>query len=89
MPPSALPELFSWDVTSPNVGRAGPGGVSDDEQRAVGALREALLREAPGARGEVWSVHLGAGMQAGYVADGLVATARRDRRSRVIVENPL
>ncbi|GAA2084055.1 hypothetical protein [Actinomadura alba] len=82
----ALPTLFSWSVVTRCDGAVllGAVGVTDEEQRALAGLGDAL-REAPaGARGLVHRVMLSFA-RCGYVYESLIARAALDPRSGAIV----
>lgn len=82
-------DLYSWQVRSGDGQRAGPGGISGEQTRALEALAEALADEPPGARGSVWAVHLRQGRRPDYDYAGLVATGFHDPQSgAVTVEGP-
>lgn len=83
---SELPRFYSWTVVTPEASSLGLGalGVSDDRNRALTNLSDAL-RDAPaGARGLVHKVMLSF-TRPGYLYEALVARGRFDPGSGTVL----
>ncbi|WP_067480664.1 hypothetical protein [Actinomadura hibisca] len=74
------PRLFSWDVPA-----ASTSGVTDDPQRAIRHIKQALATAPLGSRATVKRVALGCALNGEYHVIDQVAAARRDRTSGKVV----
>jgi hypothetical protein len=80
------PRLYSWTVLAPEKGSPvlGALGVTDDRNRALTCVDDALRSSPAGARGLVHKVMLSFS-RPGYVYEGLEARARFDPGSGAVV----
>ncbi|WP_067491459.1 hypothetical protein [Actinomadura hibisca] len=74
------PRLYSWDVE-----QGGPGGVTDDPERAIDHVNRALADAPPGTRAVVREVALGCAFSGAYRLVANVGTARRGAGGGVVV----
>lgn len=87
--PWESPRLYSWDVEPFRPSCRAPqqrvGGVTDDPDRLIDRVQEALLDAPPGTRATVREVALGGALDVGNRPLRMVATARRGDRSGGVV----
>ncbi|MGI5326906.1 hypothetical protein [Actinomadura nitritigenes] len=77
------PELYAWDIDGDDA--HGQAGVTDDRDRAIGHVKDALAEACPGTSGKVRRVALSGSGRGCYVELGTEATAHLDAVTNAVV----
>jgi hypothetical protein len=86
------PRLYSWEVEPFRPSREAPqqrvGGVTDNPERAIHRVCEALQDAPPGTRATIDEVALASSLREGYRPVKRIGTARRCHEISTIVWDP-